>query len=168
MEFSPPEVSKPPETKRPAKAPKKKRTKLKLVFDLDIVKKQETSVVTNDGKSRASINCKAMKKTDPAVHAESIDPNAAVEAAASIMTQKAQKAANLARAKYAPNELEIAAYGGNYHTMINIFGNILPVVYIANQPCPLNEKTLLESRIEAASNNFDIIPQHADNTVVEL
>jgi len=98
------------------------------------------SVVTNDGKSHASINRKAMKKMDPAVHAESIDPNAAEEAAASIMAQKAQKAARLARAKYAPNELEIATHGGNYHTMTDIFGNILPVVYIANQPCPLNEK----------------------------
>ena len=101
------------------------------------------------------------------IHAIAIDPNAAAAAAASIMAQKATKAANEAVAKYPPTELEMSTQGGKFYTTTDPFGHILPVVYIANQPCPLNEYTLLASCYEAASNNFDIIPQHVDNTVVE-
>ena len=101
------------------------------------------------------------------INVTAIDPNAAAAAAASIMAQKATKAAHEVVAKHPPTALEMSAHGGKFYTTTDPFGHILPVVYIANQPCPLNEYTLLASRDEAESNNFDIIPQHVDNMVVE-
>ena len=132
-----------------------------------MVKNQETVIVNNEGKSRESNTRKSRKKRSTTIHATAIDPNAAAAAAASIMAQNATKAANEAVAKHPPTELEMSTHGGKFYTTTDPFGHILPVVYIANQPCPLNEYTLLASREEAATNNFDIIPKHVDNTVVK-
>ena len=92
MDFSPVPATKSAEKKQPAKAPTKKLIKLKLVFDLEMVKNQETVIVNNEGKSRESNTRKSRKKRSTTTHAAAIDPNAAAAAAASIMAQKVTKA----------------------------------------------------------------------------
>ena len=54
MDFSPVPATKSAEKKQPAIALTKKRIKLRLVFDLEMVKNQETVIPNYEGKSRES------------------------------------------------------------------------------------------------------------------
>ena len=111
-----------------------------------MVKNQETETVNREGKSRESTTRKSRKKRSTTINVTAIDPNAAAAAAASIMAQKATKAAHEAVAKHPPTALEMSTHGGKFYTTTDPIGHILPMVYIVNQPCPLNEYTLLASR----------------------
>ena len=99
--------------------------------------------------------------------ARSIDPHAAASAAASKIAQLAMNISQAAIAKHPPTALEKLKHGGKFYTMTDAYGNKVPVVYVANLPQPLTEKTILESREEAESSNFAIIPSVVEDAKQE-